>query len=309
MDTAARDVHTGDRSVQRWTVGRAARVVTLLAAAFVFVYFIVTFILAAFKSNEELVNRSGGFLGIGSLSWDNVRFTWEQLRDFNDGVFFRWLRNSVILAAGGSVLSLIAGMPAGYAMARLRFRARRTLLFITMLTMVMPNTVLVIPIFLEVSAIGQVNKLWPVIVIMAFYPFGVFLAFIHFSTAMPYELVEAARVDGLSEVGIFTRIALPISKQAAALVVFFSFVANWTNYYLPLVLLPVTKNAPLSVGLQQLVSSSQLYDPSTAAGLNVDLFMPQLAFAALITMLPILGLFLAAQRYLVAGQTLGAVKG
>jgi len=301
--------HANGPAVEPWTVGRVARSVTLLAVAFVFVYFILTFILAAFKSNEELVNRSGGILGLGSVSLDNLRFTWDQLVGFNDGVFFLWLKNSIILAGGGSLLALVAGLPAGYAMARLRFRGRKPLLIITLLTMVMPNTVLVIPIFLEVSAIGQVNRLWPVIVIMGFFPFGVFLSYIHFNTTMPYELLEAARVDGLTEVGIFMHIAIPISKGAVALVLFFSFVANWTNYYLPLVLLPVTKKAPLSVGLQQLVTSSQLYDPSTAMGLNVQILMPQLAFAALITMLPILALFLVAQRYLVRGQTLGAVKG
>lgn len=281
----------------------------MLAVASVFVYFILTFILAAFKSNEQLVARSGGFLGLGSVSLENLQFAWEQLVGFNDGVFFLWLKNSIILAGGGSLLALVAGLPAGYAMARLRFRGRKQLLIITLLTMVMPNTVLVIPIFLEVSAIGQVNKIWPVIVIMGFFPFGVFLSYIHFNTTMPYELVEAARIDGLTEVGIFIHIATPISKGAVALVLFFSFVANWTNYYLPLVLLPVTKNAPLSVGLQQLVTSSQLYDPSTAAGLNVQILMPQLALAALITMLPILFLFIVVQRYLVRGQTLGAAKG
>lgn len=280
-----------------------------MLSATIFAYCIVTFILATFSSQDALQNRTGGVLGLGELSFSNLSFSWRQLRGFNDGVFFSWLRNSIVLAGGGSLLALVAALPSGYAMAKLRFRGRKVLLFVTMLTMVMPNTVLVIPLFLEVSAIHQVNKLWPIVVIMGFFPFGVFLSFIHFNTAMPYELVEAARIDGYSELQIFTRVALPLSKNAVALVAFFSFVANWTNFYLPLVLLPQTKKAPLSVGLQQLISSSQLYDPSTAAGLNVELFMPQLALAGVITMLPILALFVFAQRYLVRGQTLGAVKG
>ena len=295
--------------LDRWTVGRIARVASLLLSSAVFAFFIISFVLAAFSSQDALQNRTGGFLGLGGVSLDNLRFSWAQLRGFNNGVFFSWLRNSILLAGGGSLLALVAALPSGYAMAKIRFRGRKLLLFITMLTMVMPNTVLVIPLFLEVSAVGQVNKLWPVIVIMGFFPFGVFLSFIHFNTAMPYELVEAARIDGYTEMQIFTRVALPLSKNAVALVAFFSFVANWTNFYLPLVLLPQTRNAPLSVGLQQLISSSQLYDPSTAAGLNVELFMPQLALAGVITMLPILALFIFAQRYLVSGQTMGAIKG
>ncbi len=125
----------------------------------------------------------------------------------------------------------------------------------------------------------SIGQLWPVIVIMAFYPFGVYLAYIHFLTTLPRELIEAARIDGLNDVSIFLRVAAPLAKQAVALVVFFSFVATWTNYFLPLVLLPLSNQRPLSVGLQSLVSASPLFDPTTSAGLAVKLYMPQLALA------------------------------
>ena len=128
---------------------------------------------------------------------------------FNHGIFTTWMTNSLIVAIGGSALAVFTAIPAGYALAMLRFRGRRVLRFITLLTMVMPNTVLVIPLFLEVSAVGGIGQLWPVIVIMGFYPFGVYLAYIHFLTTLPRELVEAARIDGLSEVMVFLRIAVP----------------------------------------------------------------------------------------------------
>ena len=144
---------------------------------------------------------------------------------------------------------------------------------------------------------------------MGFYPFGVYLAYIHFKTTLPTQMIEAARIDGLSEVNIFLKIAIPVSKQAVALVAFFSFVANWTNFFLPLVLLPLSTNATVSVGLQQLVSSSPLFDPTTAAGLDVRLYAPQLALATLVTIVPVLTVFVVAQRYLIRGQMLGAVKG
>lgn len=113
----------------------------------------------------------------------------------------------------------------------------------------------------------------------------------------------------MSEGAIFRQVALPLSKQAVALVAFFSFVADWTNFYLPLVLLPLTESATVSVGLQQLVSSSPLYDPTNAAGLEVRLYSPQLALATLVTIVPVLVVFVVAQRYLIRGQTLGALKG
>jgi multiple sugar transport system permease protein len=195
-------------------------------------------------------------------------------------------------------------------MARVRFRFRRVILMITLVTMVMPNTVLVIPLFLEVNAIGAVGELWPVLIIMGFFPFGVYLSYIHFMTTMPRELVEAARIDGLSEVAIFWRIGLPISKQAMVLVGFFAFVANWTNFFLPLALLSSNQdNNTLSIGIQQLIGASPLFNPTVAAGLDVKLYMPQLALATFISMLPLLIVFVGAQKYLIRGETVGAVKG
>jgi len=220
------------------------------------------------------------------------------------------MTNSLIVSVGGALIAVVAAIPAGYAMARLRFRGRRILLFVTLLAMVMPNTVLVIPLFLEVAAIGAVGQLWPVVVIMGFFPFGTYLAYIHFMTTMPPELVEAARIDGLNEISIFTRVAVPISKQAVALVTFFSFVANWTNFFLPLAMLSSNQNNnTVSIGLQQLIGASPLFNPTVAAGLNVKLYMPQLALATFLSMLPLLIVFLGAQRFLMRGQTVGAVKG
>ena len=228
----------------------------------------------------------------------------------NRGIFLQWMGNSLFVAVGGALLAVLAAIPAGYALARLRFRFRRTVLVITLLTMVMPNTVLVIPLFLEVSAVGAIGQLWPVLVIMGFFPFGVYLAYIHFMTTMPPELVEAARIDGLGEVAIFFQVATPISHQAIALVAFFAFVANWTNFFLPLALLTSNfNNKTVSIGIQDLIGSSPLFNPTTAAGLDVKLYMPQLALATFVTMIPLLVVFIGAQRFLMRGQTVGAVKG
>ena len=176
--------------------------------------------------------------------------------------------------------------------------------------MVMPNTVLVIPIFLEVNAVGAVGELWPVAILMGFFPFGVYLSYIHFMTTMPSEIVEAARIDGLGEITIFMRIALPISKQAVALVAFFSFVASWTNFFLPLALLTSSQdNKLISIGIQELIGASPLFNATVAAGLDVKLYMPQLALATFLSMIPLLIMFLSAQRYLARGQTMGSVKG
>ena len=300
------------RGVEHWTVGRLARVVTMLFVAAIFVFPIVGFIAMAFRSEHGVDTGAGGFLGLGDVSWSNVVHNWSQVNGFgpNGGLFTQWILNSLFVAGGGALLGLVAALPAGYAMARLRFRFRRVILMITLVTMVMPNTVLVIPLFLEVNAIGAVGELWPVLIIMGFFPFGVYLSYIHFMTTMPRELVEAARIDGLSEVAIFWRIGLPISRQAVVLVGFFAFVANWTNFFLPLALLSSNQdNNTLSIGIQQLIGASPLFNPTVAAGLDVKLYMPQLALATFISMLPLLIVFVGAQKYLIRGETVGAVKG
>lgn len=297
---------------RQWSVGRLARVATMLFVAAIFVFPIVGFIAMAFRSERGVDTGAGGFLGLGDVSLDNVVHNWSQVNGFgpNGGLFTQWILNSLFVAGGGALLGLVAALPAGYAMARLRFRFRRVILVITLVTMVMPNTVLVIPLFLEVNAIGAVGELWPVLIIMGFFPFGVYLSYIHFMTTMPRELVEAARIDGLSEVAVFWRIGLPISKQAVVLVGFFAFVANWTNFFLPLALLSSNQdNNTLSIGIQQLIGASPLFNPTVAAGLDVKLYMPQLALATFISMLPLLIVFVGAQKYLIRGETVGAVKG
>ncbi|WP_229276021.1 carbohydrate ABC transporter permease [Agromyces kandeliae] len=312
MTTMSHETHeiVGSR---RWGVGRVSRIVVMLVVAGLFVLPILGFIAMAFRSQEGIEAGGDGFLGLGGMSWENVVYSWGQLMGFGPGgggVFLRWIMNSLIVAVVGGVLALIAALPAGYALARLRFGSRRFWLFATLLAMVMPNTVLVIPLFLEVNAIGAVGQLWPVAVIMGFFPFGVYLSYIHFMTTMPPELVEAARIDGLGEVAIFFQVALPIAKQVVALIAFFSFVANWTNFFLPLALLTSNQdNKTISIGIQELIGASPLFNATVAAGLDVKLYMPQLALATVISMIPLLVVFLGAQRFLIRGQTVGAVKG
>lgn len=292
-----------------WTSTRLGRLGLLVVFGLLFAIPMAAFFAIGFRSHDDLGRVPDGIFSPFGLTLANVAANWDTVIRFNGGIFAVWIQNSLIVAGGGAVLAVLTAIPTGYALAKLHFRGRRAIRFITLLTMVMPNTVLVIPLFLEVSAISAVNQFWPIVVIMGFYPFGVYLAYIHFMTALPTELVEAARIDGLSEIGVFWRVAVPVSRQAVALVVFFSFVANWTNYFLPLVLLPIDRHYTVSIGLQQLVGSSPLYDPTKAAGLDVKLYTPELALATTVSIIPVLIVFVIAQRYLMRGQMMGSVKG
>ena len=184
----------GDSRTQRreWNAGRIARVATMLFVAVSIIFPIVGFIAMAFRDNASVQAGSDGFLGLGGVSLDNIVYSWSQVNGFGPGeggLFTRWMMNSLFVGIGGAILAVLAAIPAGYAMARLRFRFRRAVLFMTLVAMVIPNTVLVIPIFLEVNAVNAVGELWPVLVIMGFFPFGVYLSYIHFMTTIDRKSV------------------------------------------------------------------------------------------------------------------------
>ena len=138
--------------------------------------------------------------------------------------------------------------------------------------MLMPATTLVIPLFLELNAVHLIGTMWSVVLPYSFYPFGVYLTYIYFSTALPRDLLAAAKIDGCSEFGAFRQVALPLATPVVALVGFFSFVANWTNYFLPYVMLPESNQYPVQVGLGLLITDVPQFNPTagTAAVLRPE---------------------------------------
>ena len=217
-----------------------------------------------------------------------------------------WFLNSIYYSVAALVLTLAVSIPAGYALAMMNFRGRRTLLVTTLVVMLIPNTALVLPIFLEMNAVGLVGTPLSVILPYSFYPFGVFLTFIYFSTAIPTSLLSAARLDGCNEWQVFSKVALPLATPVVALVGFFSFVQNWNNYFLPFVMLPLSNRYPIQVGLSTLLSSTPAFNPSSAGAGSVSL--STLALATVFSVLPVLIVFLFSQRFLVSGMTAGGAK-
>jgi multiple sugar transport system permease protein len=276
----------------------------LVLAAFLlfFVIPVLWLVLAATKTDDQLVH--GDPLSFGS--WSALRHNWDALTAYQDDAILLWLRNSAVYSFLALVITLAVTIPAGYALAMTEFRGRRTLLVATLVVMLMPNATLVVPLFLEFNAVHLVGSLWSVVLPYSFYPFGVYLTYIYFSTAVPKELLAAAKIDGCSEFGAFRRIALPLAAPVIALVGFFSFVANWTNYFLPYVLLPDSDQFPVQVGLGTLLSNVPQFNPTVGA---LAVQRPELALATLLAITPVLVVFLFSQRFLVAGMLAGATKG
>ena len=168
---------------------------------------------------------------------------------------------------------------------------------------------LVLPIFLELDAMHLIGRSLSVILPFAFFPFGVYVAYIYYVTALPPELLDAARVDGASELQTFLRVALPLAKPVVALVFFFSFVADWNNFFLPYVVLADSDQYPITVGLSNLLASTPSFNPAVGGGgQSVNIFKPELALATLLAVVPIAIVFVFSQRALVRGLVGGAVK-
>ena len=284
------------------------RVTAFLIAGFFAVFFVlplVWLLLAPTKDTAQL----NGFHGEPSLSFgsfEQLIANWNELVGFQDGRIWTWLGNSVFYAGVALVLTLLVSIPAGYALAKTNFRFRRAILISTLMVMLIPNTALVLPVFLEINAVHLVGSPLAVILPFAFFPFGVYLAYIYFSTSVSRELLDAARIDGAGEFRVFWRIAVPLATPVIALVGFFSFVGNWNNYFLPFVMEPGSRKMPVQVGLAELISNVPVFNPTTVSSITISL--PQLALATLISIAPVLIIFLFSQRFLVTGMTAGATK-
>jgi len=286
-------------------VARGVRLLVLVAFALFFFAPIVWLLLAPTKSDQALVTHSPFSFG----SFHNLARAWDNLDSFSSHIFRKWIENSLIYATAATAIVLVTAIPAGYGLAIGKFPGRRLLLTLTLIVMVMPAAALVLPIFLELNALHLLGGMMSVILPFSFYPFGVYVAYIYYSTALPTELLEAARLDGCGEWATFRHIAVPLAKPVIALVMFFSFVADWTNFFLPYAVLGDSKQYPIQVGLSDLLSSTPSFNPAVGGGgQSVNIFRPELALAAVIAVIPIALLFMVSQRALVRGLVGGAVK-
>lgn len=267
-----------------------------------FIVPIVWLLIAPTKDGRQLLLDNP--FSIGTL--EQFAVNWESLMTYQNGLVWTWLGNSALYSLSALVITLLISIPAGYALALTEFRGRHLLLVVTLVVMLIPNTALVLPVFLELSAVRLIGSPLAVILPFSFFPFGVYLTYIYFSTTISKDLLDAARIDGASELRVFRQVALPLATPVVALVGFFSFTGNWTNYFLPFVTVP-GRNAPIQVGLAELLSNVPQFNPTTAASTTIDL--PALALATVLSVAPVLIVFLFSQRFLVTGMTAGGTKG
>jgi multiple sugar transport system permease protein len=271
---------------------------TLLLVVFLLYFLLPLFwiVISSTKSNDDLFSTFGLWFGRFNLV-ANVR----QVFSYDDHVYLSWLGNtayySVLSATGAALVSTLAG----YAFAKYRFRGRSLLFAIVLGSIMVPQTALVIPTYLLLSRVGMINTPLAVILPSLVSPFAVYLMRVYSEQAVPDDLLDAARVDGASEVRIFWGIAFRILLPGFATVLLLAFVATWNNYFLPLVVLSDQNLYPVTVGLAQ-------WNALASAGGGAQVVYSLVITGALIAILPVIAAFLILQRYWQGGLTVGSLK-
>jgi multiple sugar transport system permease protein len=223
------------------------------------------------------------------------RVTFENYRTlFTRLAIGRGLLNSTLIAAAVTALSLLCNSAAGYAFAKLRFAGRERLFGLLLAALVVPTQVAMLPLFLLLRELGMVNTYWGVVVPSMASIFGIFLVR-QFALSLPDELLDAARVDGASELRIYRSLVLPLCRPVLLTLAIFTFLATWNDFTWPLVVLTDGKMYTLPIALANLSGEHDLDTELMMAG-------------AVLTVAPVLLIFIALQRYYIAGIMLGGVK-
>lgn len=234
------------------------------------------------------------------LSWLLVNATKDNgdLFAYHDGVFGRWLANSLLYSVAGVLASTLISLLAGYAFATYSFRGREKVYGLVLLGILVPPTVVSLPMYLLASEAGLVNTYWSVLIPSLVNPFGVYLAGAFAEAYVPNETIEAARMDGASELRAFRSVALPMLSPAFVTIFLFTFTASWNNFFLPLVMLNDSSLYPVGLGLFSwnavLPQEPQLY--------------ALVVTGSLLSVVPLAVAFLLLQRHWRSGLTAGAVK-
>lgn len=277
----------------RWILTAILAVIWLYTALPLF-YVLVS----ATKSNNDLFTTFGLWFSGDFRLFENMGHVFE----YQDGIFARWLLNTIVYATTAGIGAALLSTMAGYALAKYDFRGKRLIFAIILGAVMIPQTALVVPLFLLMSKVGMVNTPWAVILPSLVYPPGVFLMRVYVQDAVPNELIDAGRVDGAGEFRIFTALTLRLLMPGFATVLILSFVATWNNYFLPLVVLSSAEYFPVTVGLAQWYATA-----TVGSGGGAALFTLVLA-GALISIVPVVIAFIVMQRFWQGGLGAGGVK-
>nr|WP_083365508.1 carbohydrate ABC transporter permease [Microterricola viridarii] len=249
-------------------------------------------LMAATKDGSELFSTFT--LAPSSHLWDNI----VELSQYRDGLYWRWMLNTALYAGVGALISTYISAISGYVLAKFTFPGKGMIFKILLMGVLVPGVILAIPQYFLMAQVGLTNSYWAVLLPQIISPYGIYLARIYTAASVPTEVVEAARTEGASEVGIFHRISMPMMLPGLVTIFLFQFVAVWNNFMLPYIMLGSDSLFPITVGLNGLLNQ----------GATVPAMYTLVITGALLSIIPLILLFLALQRFWKVDLAAGAVK-
>ncbi|MEU0896721.1 carbohydrate ABC transporter permease [Streptomyces massasporeus] len=249
------------------------------------------------KSRDQLFSTFGLWFGDDFALWDNI----TGVLTYNDGIYLRWLANTVLYVAIGAVGATLLAALAGYGLAKYDFPGRRAFLAVVVGAVAVPSTALAVPAFLLFGELGLTNTPWAVLIPLLVTPFGLFLLYSYANEAIPDEIIDAARVDGAGDFRIFFTIALRLLSPALVSIFLLEVVSAWNNYFLPLIMLNDPRWFPLTVGLNQWNAQANTADGEVITHLVIT--------GSLLTIIPLVIVFITLQRFWQSGLAAGSTKG
>jgi arabinosaccharide transport system permease protein len=251
----------------------------------------ISIILTSFKPTNLLMRD--GF----NLNFDSKSLTAENyVALFGGGnQYFRWFGNSIVLTAMQTVFTLFVSAWVGYGFAVYSFKGKNLLFVCVLIVMMIPFEILMLPLYQEVIALNLINSYWGIILPYLTNPIAIFF-FSQYLKGIPKDIIDSGRIDGCSEYGIFLRLILPIMGPALAAMAIFIGMSSWNNFLWPLLVLKDSGKFTLPIGLNSLMNPY---------GNNYQLLIA----GSVISIIPIMILFLSAQKFFIQGLTAGSVKG
>lgn len=274
-------------------MSRTAAMIVMLVSAIYFLLPVWWLFTSATKSREDFGSTNGLVFGDFDLV-NNI----ANLFAYNDGIFLRWMLNSILYAGAGALLGTLISAMCGYALAKYVFPGRELLFNIVLGGVLVPATALALPLFLIFSQVGATNTFWSVFLPSLVNPFGVYLARIYATASVPDELLEAARLDGSSEVRTFFTVARKLMTPALVTIFLFQFVAIWNNFFLPLIMLRDESLFPVTLGLY--TWNSQVN--------QIPEIRTYVIVGAFVSIIPLIIAFLSLQRFWQSGLGNGSLK-
>jgi len=272
---------------------------TLLIIAALFVLLPIYWLIAASTKSTGVLFSSNTFVPSGFASLGrNI----SALFGFQGDLFRDWIVNSVVYSVVTSCLVVYVASLTGYTLAKFKFVGRGALLATVIGSLMIPSSVLIIPLFILERSLSLSNSYEGVILPLIVSPFVVYFMSFYAEGAVPTSLIDAGRVDGAGELRIFHKIAIPAMTPGLVTMFLITFIGTWNNYFLPLVLLQNGDKYPLTVGLS--IWFTDIY----SSGVSQPLY-PEVILGSLVSILPMLVLFPFLQRYVARGLTLGALGG